>query len=42
MFEGALEQAFGIGLEGAPFIKMYDRSQARTLVNEMDPNANGK
>lgn len=41
-FEGAFEQVFGIGLEGAPFIKMYDRTRARTLVNEMDPNANGK
>lgn len=42
VFEGALEQAFGIGLEGASFIKMYDRTRARTLVNELDPNANGK
>jgi tetratricopeptide (TPR) repeat protein len=42
VFEGALEQAFGIGLEGASFIKMYDRTRARTLVNEMDPSANGK
>lgn len=41
-FEGAFEQVFGIGLEGAPFIKMYDRNQARTLVNELDPSANGK
>jgi len=41
-FEGAFEQAFGIGLEGAPFIKMFDRNQARTLVNELDPYANGK
>jgi serine/threonine protein kinase/tetratricopeptide (TPR) repeat protein len=41
-FEGAFEQGFGIGLEGAPFIKMYDRARARTLVNEMDPNAKGK
>jgi serine/threonine protein kinase/tetratricopeptide (TPR) repeat protein len=42
VFEGALEQAFGIGLEGASFIKMYDRTRARTLVNELDPSANGK
>jgi len=42
VFEGALEQAFGIGLEGASFIKMYDRTRARTLVNEMDPSADGK
>jgi len=41
-FEGAFEQVFGLGLEGAPFIKIYDRTRARTLVNEMDPNANGK
>lgn len=41
-FEGAFEQVFGIGLEGAAFIKMYDRAQARTLLNEMDPEAKGK
>jgi len=41
-FEGAFEQVFGLGLEGAPFIKIYDRTRARTLVNEMDSNANGK
>jgi len=41
-FEGAFEQVFGIGLEGAPFIKMYDRNRARTLLNEMDPEAKGK
>jgi tetratricopeptide (TPR) repeat protein/predicted Ser/Thr protein kinase len=41
-FEGAFEQGFGIGLEGAPFIKMYDRTRARTLVKEIDPTANGR
>jgi tetratricopeptide (TPR) repeat protein/predicted Ser/Thr protein kinase len=41
-FEGAFEQVFGIGLEGAAFIKMYDRNQARTLVDELDPGAKGK
>ena len=42
VFEGAFEQVFGIGLEGTPFIKMYDRNRARTLINELDPSANGK
>ena len=42
VFEGALEQAFGIGLEGAPFIKMYDRTRARKLITELDPTSNGK
>jgi serine/threonine protein kinase/Tfp pilus assembly protein PilF len=42
VFEGALEQAFGIGLEGASFIKMYNRTRARTLMNELDSTANGK
>jgi len=41
-FEGAFEQVFGLGLEGAPFIKIYDRTRARTQVNEMDPGADGK
>jgi tetratricopeptide (TPR) repeat protein/predicted Ser/Thr protein kinase len=42
VFEGALEEAFGIGLEGASFIKMYNRTRARTLMNELDSTANGK
>jgi serine/threonine protein kinase/tetratricopeptide (TPR) repeat protein len=41
-FEGAIEQGFGMGLEGAPFIKMFDRARARTLMNELDATANGK
>jgi len=41
-FEGAFEQAFGIGLEGASFIKIYNRTRARTLMNELDSTANGK
>ena len=41
-FEGAFEQVFGLGLEGARFIKMYDRAKARALVDELDPEANGR
>lgn len=41
-FEGAFEQGFGIGLEGATFIKIYDRTKARALANEIDPEAGGK
>jgi len=42
VFEGALEQSFGIGLEGASFIKMYNRTRARALMNELAPTANGR
>jgi serine/threonine protein kinase/Tfp pilus assembly protein PilF len=41
-FEGALEQAFGIGLEGASFIRIYDRAKARALMNELDSTSKGK
>jgi serine/threonine protein kinase/Flp pilus assembly protein TadD len=40
-FEGAFEQAFGLGLGGAPFVKIFSRTQAKTLMNELDPEANG-
>jgi len=42
VFDGALEQALGISLEGASFISMYDRAQARKLVSELNPQADGK
>jgi tetratricopeptide (TPR) repeat protein/tRNA A-37 threonylcarbamoyl transferase component Bud32 len=42
VFGGALEQTFGIGLEGASFITLYDRGQARKLAGQLDPNAAGR
>ena len=32
-----LEPAFALGLEGAPFISVFDRSQARSTLNELKP-----
>jgi len=40
-FDGAFEKPFGIGLEGASFIKVYDRAKARALMNELDSTAKG-
>jgi serine/threonine protein kinase/tetratricopeptide (TPR) repeat protein len=42
VFDGALEYAMSIGLEGAPFITTYKRPNARQLANKLNPNANGK
>ncbi len=42
VFDGTLEHALGIGLEGAPFISIYSRAQARELVNKLDPEAGGR
>ena len=42
VFDGALEQTFAIGLEGASFITLYDRGQARQLAGQMDPQAAGR
>ncbi len=39
IFDGTLEHALGIGLEGAPFISIYNRAQARELLNKLDPEA---
>ncbi|MFC2168716.1 protein kinase, partial [Acidobacteriota bacterium] len=41
MFDGALEQAMNIGLEGASFITAYKRPDARSLAGDMDPNFDG-
>jgi tetratricopeptide (TPR) repeat protein/predicted Ser/Thr protein kinase len=41
VFDGALEQALGIGLEGASFITSFARPQARRLASELDPSAAG-
>ena len=41
VFDGALEQAMSIGLEGASFISIFKRPKARKLANKLDPNADG-
>jgi tetratricopeptide (TPR) repeat protein/tRNA A-37 threonylcarbamoyl transferase component Bud32 len=42
VFDGALEQTFAIGLEGASFVTLYDRGQARQLAGQIDPQAGGR
>ena len=42
VFDGALEQTFGIGLEGASFITVYDRAQARDLSKKINPAQAGR
>ncbi|HEY3009365.1 MAG TPA: tetratricopeptide repeat protein, partial [Micromonosporaceae bacterium] len=42
VFDGALEQAIAIGLEGAPFISSYSRPQARKQATELDAGAAGR
>lgn len=42
VFDGALEQAFGIGLEGASFISVYTRPKARKLVTQLYPGADDR
>jgi eukaryotic-like serine/threonine-protein kinase len=42
VFDGALEQALGIGLEGASFITAYGRPQARRRAAELDKSASGR
>ncbi len=42
VFDGAIEQLLGISLETAPFISVYERGQARKLVNQLNPAAEGK
>lgn len=42
VFDGALEQTFAIGLEGAPFVTLYDRAQARRLAGQIVPQAAGR
>jgi tetratricopeptide (TPR) repeat protein len=37
LFDGILEEALQVGLEGAPFITTYDRSAALQLANELNP-----
>ncbi len=42
VFNGSLEYAMSIGLEGAPFITTYQRPRARRVVNQLNPDAEGK
>ncbi len=42
VFEGALEQAMCIGLEGAPFISIYKRGDAKKVANEISGKEDGK
>jgi len=42
VFDGALEYAMSIGLEGAPFITTYQRPNARKVVKQLNPGAEEK
>jgi serine/threonine protein kinase/Tfp pilus assembly protein PilF len=42
VFDGAVEQALNIGLEGASFIAAYNRPNARQVISQMDSNAGGR
>ncbi len=39
VFDGTLEEALGVGLEGAPFITTYQREQARQLAEQIRPGS---
>jgi hypothetical protein len=39
VFDGTLEEALGVGLEGAAFITNYRREQARLLAEEIRPGS---
>ena len=39
LFEGSLEQALQIGLEGAPFVSSYERGVAKQVAAELQPDA---
>jgi tetratricopeptide (TPR) repeat protein/predicted Ser/Thr protein kinase len=41
VFDGALEQALSLGLEGASFITSYDRPRARRRAGELSKDASG-
>jgi serine/threonine protein kinase len=41
VFDGALEQAFGLGLD-APLISIYDRPTARNLMKQLSPGADDR
>ncbi len=37
IFDGTLEQTFGIGIEGAPFVTAFSRSSAKSQVERLRP-----
>jgi len=37
LFDGILEEALQVGIEGAPFVTTYERSDALQLANELSP-----
>jgi tetratricopeptide (TPR) repeat protein len=41
VFDGTLEPAFAIALEGAPFISSYSRAGARKIAAQLQPGATG-
>jgi tetratricopeptide (TPR) repeat protein len=41
IFDGTLEPAFGLSLEGASFITSYNRGQARKLAEQLQPGSAG-
>ncbi len=41
VFNGAVEQAMNIGLEGASFISAFKRTDARRIAKELNPNFDG-
>jgi serine/threonine protein kinase/tetratricopeptide (TPR) repeat protein len=42
VFEGALEQALAIAMEGSPFITVYPQKAARALAAELKPASKGR
>jgi tetratricopeptide (TPR) repeat protein/predicted Ser/Thr protein kinase len=41
VFDGTLEPAFSIAIEGAPFISAYNRAGARKIAGQLQPGATG-
>lgn len=42
VFDGSLEPALGISLEGAPFISVYNSKKARELATQIVPSSEGR
>ncbi len=42
LFDGAIEQAVGIGLEGAAFINTFQRPAARKIARQVNPDSGGR
>lgn len=41
VFDGTLEPAFGLALEGASFVNSYNRGQARRIAGQLQPGTTG-